>query len=72
MNRNRVLVNGRDFTFTLPLHQASQNKRINEVKLSPDPKWRRKFLKMLEMAYKKAPEFEDAMPVIENVSGMRH
>ncbi len=57
INRNRMLVNGQDFMFTVPLKNASQNKLINEIELSDDSKWREKLLKTIEQAYKKAPQF---------------
>jgi hypothetical protein len=31
INRNRILSNGKDLLFTIPLKDASQNKLINEI-----------------------------------------
>jgi WbqC-like protein family len=67
INRNRILVNGQAFMFTIPLQNASQNKLINEVILEENPKWREKTLKTIEQAYKKAPTFEVFMPVVKTV-----
>jgi len=65
INRNRLLVNGKEYLFTIPLIEASQNKRINEIYLSNDPKWRGKLLKTIEQAYKKSPFYLAAGSVVE-------
>lgn len=67
INRNRILVNGKDFLFSIPLKEASQNKLINEIYLSDDVKWKEKFLKTLEMAYKKAPFYQTVYEIVEKV-----
>ena len=67
INRNRILVNGKDFLFTLDLKGASQNKKINEIDLGIDEKWKKKFLRTIEEAYKKAPCYESARMIIEQV-----
>jgi len=60
INRNNVLVNGNKTMLTVPLQGASQNKKINEIGISGDPKWRKKMLRSVEMSYKKATYFEQA------------
>jgi WbqC-like protein family len=67
INRNRILVNGQEYLFTIPLQEASQNKLINEIYLSNDPKWRGKLLKTIEQAYKKAPFYLSAFEVTEKI-----
>lgn len=67
INRNNILVNGQAALFTVPLHKASQNKWIREVGIGQDPKWRKKLLKMLNLAYKKAPYFQEVFPLVEKV-----
>lgn len=67
INRNNVLVNGKANMFTIPLKDTSQNKLINEINIAADGKWEGKFLKTLEMNYKKAPSFRIAFPVIEEI-----
>ena len=39
INRNRILLNGKDHLFTLPLKGASQNKLINEIEVDGLNKW---------------------------------
>ncbi len=67
INRNRLLINGQEYLFTVPLKDASQNKRINEVQLADDPKWRGKLLKTIEQGYRKAPQYATVMPLTEKI-----
>ncbi len=67
INRNRILVNNVDFTFTIPLKEASQNKYIYQIDILYDSKWRDKLIKTIELSYKKAPFFSDAFPVIRDI-----
>ena len=67
INRNKILLNGQEHLFTVPLKDASQNKRINEVMLADDPKWRSKLLKTVEQAYRKAPYYQTVMPLTEKI-----
>lgn len=70
VNRNRILINGEPSYITMPLQQASQNKRICDISLQPSPIWRDKLVKSVETAYRKAPCFAEVFPVIERV--IRH
>jgi len=65
INRNRILNNGKDSLFSIPLKEASQNKLINQIEINWDPIWKSKFLKTLEQCYKKAPYFQEVSAVIE-------
>ena len=67
INRNRVLMNGKDFMFTIPLKEASQNKLINEIYIDNTINWRPKFLKSIEQSYKKAPFYQEVYPIIEKI-----
>lgn len=67
INRNRLLINGQEHLFTVPLRDASQNKRINDVHLADDPKWRSKLLKTIEQGYRKAPNYATVMPLTEKI-----
>ena len=69
INRNRVLMNGKDFMFTIPLKEASQNKLINEIYIDNTINWRPKFLKSIEQSYKKAPFYQEVYPMIEKIIG---
>lgn len=65
INRNRVLINRRAHTFTIPLERVSQNKLIAELDIAQQGNWREKLLKTLTLAYKRAPFFETVYPLIE-------
>ena len=67
VNRNRILVGGKEYLFTIPLIDASQNRYIKDIEVSNDPKWRAKFLKSVEMSYSKAPYFKEAFGIISKV-----
>lgn len=63
VNRNRVLLAGKPYWFTLPLVDASQNRKINEHDIARD----RNFVKLeasLKHAYAKAPMFEQVFPLL--------
>ncbi|MBC8155715.1 MAG: WbqC family protein [Bacteroidetes bacterium] len=67
INRNRLLVNGQEYMFTIPLKEASQNKRIHEIELTNDPKWRGKLLRTIEQSYRKAPFYGTVFPLTEKI-----
>ncbi len=64
INRNYMLLNGGKFMFNLILKGASANKLINEISVQPN---QNKLLKTIYHSYNKAPYFESAFPVIENI-----
>lgn len=58
VNRNQLLVGGKAYLFTVPLREASQNKKIRDIVLDESTRWREKLLRTVEQSYKKAPHFE--------------
>lgn len=66
INRNRILVNGSDVIFSIPLKKGSDSLAIAERELSPDFD-RVKLLRQLEGAYIKAPHFKEVYPLIEKI-----
>ena len=66
INRNRLLLNGKEFLFSLAVIGASQNKLINEVVVADD---QAKLLKTIEVNYRKAPCFAEVFPLIEKMIG---
>jgi hypothetical protein len=64
INRNRILVNEKPNYLTVSLNKASQNKEIKQICIIDN---RDELLKKIEFAYKKAPQFKIAFPVIEDV-----
>ncbi len=65
INRNKLLVNGKEFMFTVPLKDASQNKRIRDIGFGDDLKWRGKLLQTIRQSYRKAPQFDAVWPMTE-------
>ena len=65
INRNRMLNNGKDSLFSIPLKEASQNKLINKIEVNWDSAWKSKFLKTLEQCYKKAPFYQETLLIIQ-------
>lgn len=69
INRNRILINGEIHYFTIPVKKASQNKLIYECELA-EGKWKEKFLKTIELCYKKAPFYKNCSEVISSILSM--
>lgn len=67
INRNRIAVKGAPYWVTLPLAQASQNRRINEIEIVDDPSWRRKTARTVEMSYGSAPFAHDILPLFSDM-----
>jgi len=67
VNRNRILINGESKFINLRMHNASQNKLINQIEVLGNSVYNRKLLKTLEIYYKKAPHYKDVFPIIESI-----
>lgn len=66
INRNRILVNGTPWMFTVPLKNASQNVLIKDLLVADNiASWREKFLKTVARAYSKASCYETTMALVE-------
>lgn len=64
VNRNRLLIGGQPCYITVPLQQASPFSRICDLRTSARPPWREKLVRMVDLAYRRAPHFERVFPVI--------
>lgn len=67
INRNNILLNGKPFLFTVPLVNVSSHTLIRDTQICEKVNWRPKFLKTIEQAYKKAPQYSSAFPLIQEV-----
>lgn len=67
INKNRILLNGEDYTFTIPCVKISQNKLIAETEVASEGAEWSKLLKQIETSYRKAPHFKSVFPLIEKV-----
>ena len=66
INRNRILMNGRDSYITLPLKQDSDFLDIRDRSLADNwPSERRSMLNRITDTYRKAPKFDLVYPLIE-------
>ena len=63
INRNRMLIDGQIKYVNLLMSGASSNKLINEVVVKS--KVNHKTIKKISQSYKKAPFFEDVIPLLE-------
>ena len=66
INRNRLLLNGKDEVFTIPLAKTSDSLNIVERNLSVTFN-RRKLLNKFRGAYGKAPQFKTVFPLLERI-----
>jgi len=66
INRNRILMNGKDFLISLPLKKDSDYKTVGERELSSDyhPK---KMLDQIRSSYAKAPYFKEVALLLESI-----
>jgi hypothetical protein len=66
INRNRFLRDGGDEYFTVPIRKASDFLDVRERELAADFD-RDRLLRVLESAYRRAPEFGAVFPVVERI-----
>ena len=66
INRNRLLQNGKDEMFSLPLKSASDYLNVCERELVADFN-RTKLLNQIKSAYQRAPYFAQTYPLIEQI-----
>lgn len=67
INRNKININSNSTYFTIPLKNSSSFKKINEIEIFKESKDYNKIIKSIEQAYKKAPYYEEIMPIIRDV-----
>jgi len=65
IHRNALLLDGSAHPFSIPVRNASQNRTIREHEYAGD--WRG-FLALVSAAYRKAPRFDAAMPLVEAIA----
>lgn len=66
INRNRILVNGKDEYITIPLKKDSDYLDIVEREIAEDFN-QGKLLRKIQEVYRKAPEFKNVYPLIEHI-----
>lgn len=69
INRNRILVNNKEYMFTVPLKNISSFKLINETEIDHSlyMKWKDKFITTVSHAYKDAPYYLAITSLLKSV-----
>jgi hypothetical protein len=68
INKNRILLNNRDFKIVIPIKSASARCKINERCFIEDSyKFKIKLLRQIENAYLKAPFYDEVYPFISRI-----
>lgn len=67
INRNRILMNGTELLFTLPVTGVSQNKKIKEHYFYDGRAAKNKLWTTIHMAYGKSSQFADISRLIQNI-----
>jgi hypothetical protein len=67
INRNNILSGNAAMLFTIPLMGASQNRLIREIEIMEDNTWRKRLVKTVEQAYRKAPYFEETNALFNRI-----
>lgn len=68
INRNRLLLNGQDSTFTLPIKNGSDSLDVRDRELATEFN-RSRLLNQIKGAYTKAPYFNSTFPLLERIVG---
>jgi len=66
INRNRILRDGKDVVFSIPLRKDSDSLDIRNREISADFK-KAKLLNQVREAYRRAPYFERTFPLVERI-----
>lgn len=67
INRNRILVDGKEMYITKPIRGASQNKRINELQFVDDPGIGENMLRTISYAFRKSLFYLESEELFRNV-----
>ena len=67
VNRNKIILNGEEHYFTIPLNAKKQSTLIKDLKLNVDKKWIKKFRSLIRHAYHKDSYFDLIYPMINEI-----
>jgi len=67
INRNRILLDQKPHTFTLPVRKAPRDTLIADMLLASDAKAVSKLLHTIYVAYREAPYFESTYAMVESI-----
>ena len=72
INRNRIMLMGEPYSFSIPLKQQSQNVLIKDTEVSDLQKFSDKFLQQLSFSYKKSPYKDTVLDYVRETLKSRH
>lgn len=74
VNRNRILINEKENTFTIPLKNSSSFRSIHKTEINQAlyPKWERKFLRSIQQSYGKAPFYKETYDLICSIFNKKY
>lgn len=68
INRVQVLASGQPALITVPVVRAYHGvRRVDEMLIDESRPWRRKLLATIEQSYRRAPYFEETMPLVTEI-----
>jgi len=67
IHRNSILLNGKEYKFTIPLKKISQNRQICETYTTNYMEFYSKFAAIVELAYSKSPYYEQVLQLVEGI-----
>jgi len=67
INRNKIISNGKEFLFTIPLTDASSFRLIKDTMINWKSKEIEKFINNVRLSYGKAPFFSEVFPVVQDI-----
>lgn len=72
INRNRIMLMGEPYRFSIPLKRQSQNVLIKDTEVTNLTKFADKFLEQLNLSYKKSPYKDVVLDYVKEVLDGRH
>ncbi len=68
INRVKLLVAGRATWVTVPIvRSGGSTRRVRDVQIDDSQPWRKKLLRTVEVNYRRAPYFDEAFPLVEEL-----
>lgn len=67
INRNKICIDGNEQWITIPLEKANRNKLINELQICSPNNWVPKFQRTIDYNFKKSPNFEEGLQLLNTI-----
>lgn len=67
INRNKILLKGKEYMFTLSLSKHSQNKLINEILIYNEDRSKKRLIETIKHAYSKAPQYATVFLLLKDI-----